>query len=272
MYRFGITTDIQYAEKPVAMGRFYSESLLKLEEAADIFLGKKVDAWIDLGDVIDENEKYFDDVLPYFRRFPRKKFHLLGNHDYLIHENLRPVLPDRFALPRQVYYFTDQFGPRMIFLNGNDISLHASVADTPERREAEEMLKALQHKGFNSANWWNAAIGKEQLLWLEDRLKESKQANQDVLIFCHFPVLPNDSHSLWNGEEVCQLLWKYDNVKAWINGHQHDGDYDFANGIHFLTLRGMVQGTDNAFAVLELGNNVLHVRGYGRQEDYELTW
>lgn len=273
MYTFGITTDIQYANKATANGRYFSDSLEKLAEAYATFKKEKVDFWLDLGDVIDEGAEHFDPVFWYFNRFTHQKFHLIGNHDYAVMDELKDTVPKRFQLPKPYYYFTKKIeGYQLLFLDGNDISLHKSKDGTEARKTAHRYLEEAKKEGLHAANFYNGAIGPEQLKWLEKRLELGSEKGLKTIIFCHFPVLPNDTHSLWNGDDILEILWKYPTVKAWINGHNHKGDLDQANHIHFLTLKGMVQGPDNAYAIAQLSEKGLDITGFGRQEDLHLEW
>ena len=85
------------------------------------------------------------------------------------------------------------------------------------------------------------------------------------MIFCHFPVYPQNIHNLWNDEEIVRLLSQYSCVKAYINGHHHEGNYGKKNGIHYLTLKGMVDTEQNACATVRVYHDRLEVEGYGRE-------
>jgi hypothetical protein len=53
-----------------------------------------------------------------------------------------------------------------------------------------------------------------------------------------------------------------------MNGHNHAGAYDLQQGVHFLTLAGMVETPDqNAFAIVELRQGQLDLQGFGRIDD-----
>ena len=51
-----------------------------------------------------------------------------------------------------------------------------------------------------------------------------------------------------------------------FQGHQHDGQYNLINGIHYYTLPAVVEGTgeeNNAYAIVEInGDNSISVIGY----------
>ena len=55
-----------------------------------------------------------------------------------------------------------------------------------------------------------------------------------------------------------------------MNGHNHGGNYAQLGKIHFLTLKGMVDTTTTAYAVIEVHDDRLELKGFGRQKDRTL--
>jgi hypothetical protein len=50
----------------------------------------------------------------------------------------------------------------------------------------------------------------------------------------------------------------------YLNGHDHNGGYATEDGVHYVTLPGMVEsGADNAYAVIEVYGNRLELIGAG---------
>jgi putative lipase involved disintegration of autophagic bodies len=64
---------------------------------------------------------------------------------------------------------------------------------------------------------------------------------------------------------VLNLLKQYPAVKAWINGHDHAGGYAFYQGIHHLTLPGMVESApgNNCYAIIQVYPDRLVIEGKG---------
>ncbi len=86
------------------------------------------------------------------------------------------------------------------------------------------------------------------------------------------PLRPLDhSENLWNNTEIIEILENSPNVVAFINGHNHAGEYVFKNGIHYITILGMVDTKTNSFGILEIYKNSLVLKGYGNQESFNLT-
>ena len=117
---------------------------------------------------------------------------------------------------------------------------------------------------------WNGGVGEKQLAWLKGRLAVAAKANEKVILFCHFPVHPANIHNLWNAEAITKLLAEYPCVTAYINGHNHAGNYAQLGKIHFLTLKGMVDTTKSAYSVVEVHKDRLEIKGFGRQKDSKL--
>ncbi|MDA0347883.1 MAG: hypothetical protein O3C20_10825 [Verrucomicrobia bacterium] len=63
-------------------------------------------------------------------------------------------------------------------------------------------------------------------------------------------------------------------VLAVFQGHQHEGGYHPINGIHYYTLKSVVDHSgpeNNSYAILEIrANGDLMVNGFRRESDVEL--
>jgi predicted phosphodiesterase len=69
------------------------------------------------------------------------------------------------------------------------------------------------------------------------------------------------------------LLQKYTAVKIWLNGHNHAGNYEKYNGIHFVNFKGMVDTeTENAFSIVTFFNNRIEIEGFGREKNWTLEF
>ena len=114
---------------------------------------------------------------------------------------------------------------------------------------------------------WNGAIGEEQQEWLRAELKKAEGLGQEVIVFSHMPLLPEDvEERLWNADEIIEILESSPVVRAYINGHRHKGAYAYRNGIHYISIFGMVDTQVSSYAILEINENRLILKGYGEQE------
>lgn len=96
--------------------------------------------------------------------------------------------------------------------------------------------------------------------------------NERVIIFSHLPIKPtNGPHNLWNDFEIVNIIEKYRNVVAFINGHDHGGNYLLENGIHHISVFGMLDTHKSSFGIMELFNDSLILKGYGKQKTLRLS-
>ena len=262
---FGAIADCQYCNQPDRGLRQYSTSHKKLEKCVEHFNQEELDFVIHLGDLIDKDFKSFDVVLPIYNSLKADHYHALGNHDFDVVDSLKKDVPTKMGMPAKYHYF-DKANWRFIILDGNDVSFHAYPKASPEYKYTAEYYKT---KKITSPKW-NGAVGEEQMKWLETLLQESQEDNQQVILFSHFPVYPKDPHNLWNANELVTLLDQYPCVKAYINGHNHKGNYAENKGIHYLTLKGMVDTPENTYAIIKLNQESIQVQGFGREKQRTL--
>ncbi|MDZ7342970.1 MAG: hypothetical protein ONA90_00480 [candidate division KSB1 bacterium] len=74
-----------------------------------------------------------------------------------------------------------------------------------------------------------------------------------------------------NAERVRKILEKSKRVLAVIQGHAHKGAYAMINGIHYFTLKALVEGPtlkNNSFGIVSIEkDNRVSLRGFGQQQD-----
>jgi hypothetical protein len=271
MIRFGLFADPQYCEREPSLGRWYRLAPERLRECVDELNTRGVAFVMNLGDLIDRNYASFDTMLAVLGRSEAPVYHALGNHDFEVRPRLKSRVPRRLGLKRAYYDFRHGRN-RFIVLDGNEVSLFANREGTRIYRRAQRLYERMTETGAVNAAPWSGAMSRRQLRWLERRLHRARQRGERVIVFSHFPVFPEDRHNLWNEGELLRVLEQGSCVAAYIAGHKHDGGYGFRNGIHHLTLAAMVN-TDrsSAYAVAELFDDRLELRGLGRQESRVLS-
>ena len=260
-FTFGAVADCQYCDVK-GKGRRYRLSPKKLAECVKAYNRKDLKFVVHLGDFIDRDFKSFDVVGPIFSRLKAPRRHVLGNHDFSVADDKKLLVPAKMGLRSRYYDFAAP-GWRFIVVDGNDVSLYAHPKDSPKHAAAEAYYKTLD----GSPPKWNGAVGKTQIEWIHATLKKAAIAKERVVFFCHFPIYPKNAHNLWNADEVRSTVESSPNVVAWINGHNHAGNYGQEKGIHYLTLKGMVDTEKTAYSVVKVSATRMDVVGYGRQKD-----
>jgi len=266
VFSFGLIADVQYANVEPAGTRFYRESLEKLKACVEDLNTHDLDFVIQVGDLIDRDFASFDDLLPIYKKLNAPRYHVLGNHDYAVSENRLTDVPKRLGLKRRHYDFA--IGSwRFVALDANEISLYTHPKTSDAYRESEAIYDELVARDAPNAKPWNGGMRPEQLNWLRKKLDAASKAGERVIVFNHFPVFPlGDRHNLWNDAELMEVLDRFDCIAAYIAGHNHDGGYAIANGIHHLTVMGMVETEDTtAYAVVDVHSDHLEVTGFGRE-------
>lgn len=270
--KIGLVADPQYANKPAAGTRYYKESLWKLREAIDSFNFYGVDFVQNLGDIIDTGWGSYDAILPIYEMLdPEIENHqLLGNHDYSVDSAYLQGLLQKLSMPHYYYSYSEK-GWRFIVLDATDYSYFSNRLHHRDLQQIDFYFESTREKSNHQT--WNGAIGKEQQAWLKQQLDSAEQENQKVILFSHLPLRPqNDPHNLWNDNEIADLIESSSDVMAFVNGHNHAGGYVFNNGIHYLTINGMVEDGISSYGILELYSDSLVLRGFGNQESMHLTY
>ena len=269
--RFGVIADAQYVDAETRGSRFYRNSLRKLKACVDDLNTQGLDFVIHLGDFIDRDFQSFDAILPIYEKLRAPGYHVLGNHDYAVASDKKAAVPAKLGLQNAYYDFSIK-GVRIVVLNGNDIGMIANPKGSPNYGKAQEFVRDLKARKAKNAVTWNGALGGEQLTWLRDTLADASRGKEKALIFCHFPVFPKDVHDLWNDDLVLSILESHDCVAAYLNGHNHHGNYGVRKGIHYVTLQGMVETeSTTAYATLARTGPTWELKGHGREPDRRLT-
>jgi len=264
-HTFGAIADCQYCDGNSRGDRMYALSKQKLADCVTEFNSMQLDFVTHLGDFIERDFKNFDVLNPIFDQLTMPKVHVLGNHDFSVADHLKKDVPAKLGMPAKYYDYAVK-GWRYVVLDGNDVSFHAYPEGSTEAKHASEYY--IENK--ISSPKWNGAIGAPQLAWLKTVLEQAQGDNEPVILFCHFPIYPENNHNLWNADEVMTLLESYPCVKAYINGHNHRGNYGKKGGIHYVTLKGMVETETNSYAVIKVSDDTIDIVGYGREKSRSL--
>ena len=139
---------------------------------------------------------------------------------------------------------------RLITLDSYGVSLlghDPDAKDSLQMKEAESIISRNNPNMLQTGNdvdWfeglpvekhryvsYNGALGKVQLEWLKQELKESWRAKQYVVILSHIPMSGKTHHPKtlhWDMEEVLMLIKENgSHVVACVGGHRHSFAYQF---------------------------------------------
>ena len=261
--RFGMVTDTHYADAPTRGKRHYRKSAPKLAECVDLMNEEQVDFLVELGDFKDEGSpgvekntlKYLETIEGVFREFKGSRYHVLGNHDMdsISKAQFQARVENTGIAEDETYYSFDVNGLHFVVLDAN------FTADGI----------AYDHGNFS---WKDANVPEQELAWLKEDLAET---SNPAIVFVHQLLDGEDNHSIKNASEVRQVLEESGKVLAAFHGHHHAGRHNMINGIHYYTLKAVVEGAgkeDNAYAIVEVMDDYsLVVTGYRKAVSTTLT-
>jgi 3',5'-cyclic AMP phosphodiesterase CpdA len=264
--RFGLLTDIQYADLEPEGERHYRASIPKLKAAVAALAAAKPAFTLHLGDFIDRNFASFAAVLPLLEPLGQPVRHLLGNHDYSVADTDKGRVPSTLGMPHDYYTFSNS-GLRVVMLDTTELAPYKHAAGSEGERAATAALKRLAATGAVNAQPWNGGVSATQLGWLERELGAAAAAGERVIVCGHHPLLPADGHQIWNADEVVALIDRHPAVIAWFNGHNHAGEEAVRNGVPYLTFKSILHHPEQtAYALVRVTADRLEITGHGREK------
>lgn len=265
LLRFGVFADVQYADCPPSIGRYYRKALFKMDTCLHVFNEQSVEFAINLGDIIDRDIRDLDKVLQHTKVLRSPIYHLTGNHDYKYKEGTKDsVLYHRLQMPSPYYSFRKGKWT-FVMLNTNEISNYANKGDIEKGKELKEMLERIRNTGSKQAYNWNGGISKKQMQWLDSLLTVHEKGKLPVIVCTHHPLYPFDEFTALNNEQILQTLARYSCVKLVLSGHHHAGAFGYYQGIPMITMEGIVETEkQNAYSIIEITQDSIRLRGYGR--------
>jgi len=264
LFAFGAIADCQYCDCD-GTRRQYRLSPDKLMNCVEDLNTKDLTHVVHLGDFIDKDWESFDVVIPIMDGLEAPVRHVLGNHDFSVADEFKNRVPKLLGLKQRYYDFAVEKW-RFLVLDTNDVSLYAFPEGSKRAKSSQEIYDSLGGK----LPKYNGGVGEKQLKWIARKLKQAESKGESVILHSHHPVYPFTSHAAWNAEEVVALIEEFDCVAAYINGHNHAGAYGLKKGVHYLTLKGMVDTEETSYSVISVYPDLLRVEGTGRQDDYFL--
>jgi len=256
LVRFGMVTDVHFADIDPNGARTYRESDRKLAECVSVMNERRVDFLVELGDFKDQDQKpqeartlgFLRHIESVLARFTGPRYHVIGNHDVdsLSKAQFLSIAPSPGAAPGQAHYAVVRNGVRFIVLDAD----HKADGSDYDR---------------GNFDWGDSNIDAAQLAWLERTLASSPEP---VVVFVHQQLDGAGAYYVKNAPAVRRVLETPGNVLAVFQGHRHEGAYSVINGIPYYTLKGVIEGSGpdaNAYAIVEVRDDgSVWVTGYRR--------
>ena len=259
--RFGMVTDPHYADADARGTRFYRQSTAKLRECVELMNREQVAFLIELGDLKDQDEpgveadtlRYLGEIEAELQRFNGPTYHVLGNHDMdsISKPQFLAGIDNTGIDPAATYYSFDHGG------------LHFAVLDANFRADGAPY----DHGDFD---YRNTNIPPEQLDWLA---RDLGATTAPTILFVHQRLDGEGPVFVNNADEVRLLLRRRGNVVAAFHGHDHAGGHNRIDGIHYYTLRAVVEGSgpdNSSYAIVDVTGEGITVTGYRRAVTQQL--
>lgn len=259
--RFGIVSDAHYADVDARGSRFYRESREKMIECVQRMNEQGVKFLVELGDLKDEGTppqetetlRFLDEIESELAKFNGPRYYVLGNHD------VDSISKEQFLSRVQIHGLST---PRSYY-SFDDSGIHFVVLDACYRSDGSDY----DHGNFV---WTDANIPQEELEWLQDDLENTQRP---TILLMHQLLDGEGDVYVKNAAAVRSVLEGSSKVFAVFQGHHHPGQYNQIAGIHYYTLKGMVEGAgmeNNAYAIVHVYTDRITIEGYRRAVSKQL--
>jgi len=267
LFSFGAIADAQYAAEPDAPPRLYHTVPAKLAAAVADFNHQKLAFVVHLGDFIDKDWTSYDAQLGVAHALHHPWHFVLGNHEFAVDDAHKPLVFARLGMPARYYSFVAH-GWMFIVTDGNDLSSYEWPAGSAEQQHSLALHSTL----YADKPLWDGGIGAAQMDWIDNRLAEADRRGLKAMLFCHFPLWPENPHNLWNAPAMMALVERHQSARIWLDGHNHDGNYGTHGGVHYVNLKAMLDTPETAYARLDVFADRVELHGTGRQHDLTLPF
>jgi len=284
-FSFAILTDVHYAARARGGNRYYSASLAKMQRCVETLNKRRPAFAVALGDTIDKAKDkatelgYLKTISAEFAKFRGDRHYVIGNHDVATLSKSEFAAGCRAAsgsalgpqssrpLRSQIAQQPEAGGPsRAAVITNRSFDsgrYHFVVLDANFRKDGA---------AYDAGNfgWTDTYIHAPQREWLRRDL--AKARGRKTILFVHQNLHDEkNAHGVKNAPETRSVLETAGNVLAVIQGHDHAGGYAKIEGIHYFTLKAMVEGpglANNAYALVHVDErDRIRVEGFGRQKD-----
>lgn len=235
--KIGVFSDAHYCHTEfLGTTRRPSLSLAKVRKAMEAFREAGVDICICLGDLTDHAPtdtkedvvSCFSEILQLIRSYNIPFYLVPGNHDYLM-MTADDLSEAGIRIPP---YALSAGGYRLVFLDAN------------YRADGRRFDVA-------GVEWTDSNLPNEQCLFLQDALAK---ADEPCIVCIHENLDPlvEHHHIVKNSEIIRQVIRENGRVKLVLQGHYHPGAERTIDGIPYVTLPAMCEGTDLSYRIFTL--------------------
>ena len=255
LVRIGLMTDLHYADKEDGKTRYYRNALSKLDEAVTVLNRELPDAVVELGDFIDQADSV-EVEMEWLRRIESRYAALTMPRHYVLGNHCVGTLTKR-----EFASLTGSPGGHSSFERGGVTFL---LLDACYREDGV----AYERKNFH---WQDTVLPDAELAWIKEELDRAKGP---VVILAHQRLDFDKAHAVKNSASARKLFEESGKVLAVFQGHSHRNDLQQIEGIDYVTLVAMIEGSgeeNNGYGVLEIHKDgSLRLKGFRRQETREL--
>jgi alpha-L-fucosidase len=260
--RFGVITDLHYADRGPIGGRHYRESTGKLAEFVAAMNDARVDFVIELGDFKDQDIEptpertrgFLSAIEAVFARFQGPRYHVLGNHDEdsISKPEFLARAPNTGMPAEKTYYSFDKKDFHFVVLDAN---FKADGVAYERGRYA----------------WADANLPPPELGWLKADLAA---AGPSAVVFIHQQLDGSGDYYVKNAAAVRAVLESSGRVRAVFQGHRHEGAFSTRNGIPYYTLKAACEGEPpegNSYALVEAtAETGIRIKGFGKADSMDI--
>ena len=235
--KIGLFSDPHYCNRgDVGGDRRASLSYDKIKEAMETFKASNVSLCICMGDLTDcpegdtkeDAKRNLSTIMGLINSYGIPFYLVVGNHDCI-------------ALSPEDFKFENIDTPpyKIETEEYNFIVLDGNYRSNMERFDVAGVV------------WDDSNLPPFQVEYLKAELLKS---TKPCIVLVHENLDPtvHYQHIIKNAQEVREIIAQSGKVKMVIQGHYHEGNHIEIDGIPYHTVKGMCQGTDNPYEILEI--------------------
>ncbi|MBQ2722526.1 MAG: metallophosphoesterase [Opitutales bacterium] len=248
----------------------YKMSFSKVQSAISKVRNEKFDCVLNFGDIVEGEPAQLQKMMGELSSVGVPVKNVLGNHDLRCKPEVQHKMMSMLFEESKSYYSFDVKNWRFFVLDSMRLSRVSKIKN--ERCTNESAYWLAKVKGKENGVVWGGGVDSEQLEWLENGLKKATQENKKVAVLCHMTIFPFTHASMFNHEQIAEILENNKCVKAFICGHLHEGGYVQHNSVHYLTMQSILQNKEPTFSTLEFCEDKIVVKGFGKEVSRTLNF